>query len=169
MGRNQSRRIVTPERAAIVLCAVFGALIAVSVLLPELTSLSTRMRFNNAPPIVYHVFTWKDAAAIPGGRVRYVATYSKRADCHPPRGRGWISYKFARIENGRQNGMTYTVNAVRDASWPAGDNLPGHADAPVPSTLQPGQYLVWGEAVFECRGASELLKAQTPAFRVLIK
>ena len=156
------------ERIALVIVAVFLALAGMSALLPEIRFMSTKLRYNDAEPIVYHVFKWQDTEAVRGGQIRYHATYSKRVGCHPPRGRGWISYRFARLEGGKATGLTYTVNAVRDANWPAGDSLPGSANAPVPHNLQPGRYTVWGEAVFECAGASQPLKVPTPAHIITI-
>ena len=168
--RSHTRQnIVTPERAALVLIAIIAAVFLIGLLLPEIRFMSTKLRYDNQPPITYHRFEWIGNKAFRGDRITYRSTYSKRAGCHPPDGRGWITYKFRHLQpNGQPTGLTHTVSAVRDADWPAGANLPGHSFAPVPEGLKPGKYEVWGEANFECANASKMLFTSTPRHVVSI-
>ena len=168
MDRPQTRRFLIQEWIAFALVAVTLALLGTLILLPELRFVSTKLRYNDAAPIVYHTFHWRATTAKRGGRLPYAVIYSKRAGCHPPRGHGYISYRFAKLDGNRRTGLTYHVDAVRDANWPAGKRLSGSSYAPVPENLKPGRYAVWGEASFVCEGASQKLTTKTPEHVVTI-
>ena len=76
---------------------------------------------DNRPALVIHSFQQLNRVVLQGADIEYQAVYSKRAECHPPRGNGEVRYRFrslSQTKDGDHRGAVIVESPVmRQTVW----------------------------------------------------
>jgi len=137
---------------------------------PSLQEIAARAYYDDRPPVVVHSLVPESTVIEQGGVLKYTTTYSKRAECFPPAGRGEVSYKMTRVNDSRieYNNLIYHFDARREAKGPPGENNIWSAAVPIPADIPIGHYTYTASATYTCDGASRPLVFVGPTIPIVI-
>lgn len=95
--------------------------------------------------------------------------YSKRAECHPPQGKGEVTFRaYGTAANGDQRNNVYEFDLHRIAAYPPGDNLTATSAIPIPPNVPPGEYILSPMTDYVCAGASKTLRVDGPPVHIRV-
>lgn len=167
-GTRLARGLRQLDSASVVL--LVAIIVAVlSLTSSMITAFARSVFYDDRPAMVFHKFDVVPNEIARGNPLKFVMTYTKRAECHPPLGTSEISY---RVWYYPRDGAPYYrwLSFGRPSLAPAGTNVVLTSPTIVPMVdLDPGTYGFQVRAKYTCGGASDEQEIDSPVapFRVV--
>lgn len=148
----------TPGKIVFLIAATVAGM---QVLAALASAVWTAIRYDQTPPIVIHSASLLGDILRPGESLRYTMTYTKRADCHPPDGKGMLRYRILHLDadpdphrGARAMWLDEEVESVAGPGVRV--TLDGYSTVPLSPPLSPGRYALQWVGTYTC------LKSQGP-------